>query len=64
MHETEPLILGLLVAIPALSVLARLIGVPYPIMLVAGALPLGFLASTALALGETMRDVRGGALTG
>src|SRR5919109_89052 len=43
MNETELLILGLLVAIPALSVLARFIGVPYPIVLVLGALPLGFL---------------------
>jgi Na+/H+ antiporter len=43
MHETELLILGLLVAIPALSVVARVIGVPYPIVLVVGALPLGFI---------------------
>lgn len=43
MHETELLILGLLVAIPALSVLARVIGVPYPIVLVVGAAPLGFI---------------------
>jgi monovalent cation/hydrogen antiporter len=43
MHESELLILGLLVAIPTLSVIARLIGVPYPIVLVIGALPLGFL---------------------
>jgi monovalent cation/hydrogen antiporter len=43
MHETELLILGLLVAIPTFSVIARLIGVPYPIVLVLGALPLGFI---------------------
>jgi Na+/H+ antiporter len=42
-HETEVLILSLLVAIPALSVLARVIGVPYPIVLVLGALPLGYV---------------------
>jgi monovalent cation/hydrogen antiporter len=42
-HETQLLILGLCVAIPALSVIARLIGVPYPIVLVLGALPLGFI---------------------
>jgi monovalent cation/hydrogen antiporter len=42
-HETQLLILGLCVAIPALSVIARLIGVPYPIVLVLGAIPLGYL---------------------
>jgi Na+/H+ antiporter len=42
-HETELLILGILVAIPTLSVIARFIGVPYPIVLVLGALPLGFI---------------------
>jgi Na+/H+ antiporter len=42
-HDTELLILGLLVAIPTFSVIARLIGVPYPIILVLGALPLGFI---------------------
>ena len=42
-NETEILILGLLVAVPALSVIARLIGVPYPIVLVVGALPIGFI---------------------
>jgi monovalent cation/hydrogen antiporter len=42
-HETQLLILGLCVAIPALSVIARLIGVPYPIVLVVGAIPLGYL---------------------
>ena len=44
MHgETEILILGLLVAVPALSVLARLIGVPYPIVFVVCALPIGYI---------------------
>jgi Na+/H+ antiporter len=42
-HETEILILGILVAIPTLSVVARVVGVPYPIVLVLGALPLGFI---------------------
>jgi CPA1 family monovalent cation:H+ antiporter len=42
-HDDQLLILGLLVAIPTLSVIARLIGVPYPIALVVGALPLGFI---------------------
>ena len=43
MHETELLILGLCVAIPALSVIARLLDVPYPIVLVLGAIPIGYL---------------------
>lgn len=43
MHETELLILGLCVALPALSVIARLLSVPYPIVLVLGAIPLGFI---------------------
>ena len=43
MHETQLLILGLCVAIPALSVIARLVGVPYPIVLVLGAIPIGFV---------------------
>ncbi len=43
MHETELLILGLCVAIPTLSVIARLLGVPYPIVFVLGAIPLGYL---------------------
>jgi len=42
-HETQLLILGLCVAIPALSVIARLVGVPYPIVLVLGAIPIGFV---------------------
>ncbi|MGH2954741.1 MAG: Na+/H+ antiporter [Solirubrobacterales bacterium] len=43
MHETELLILGLCVAIPALSVIARLLDIPYPIVLVLGAIPIGFV---------------------
>lgn len=43
MHETELLILGLCVALPALSVIARLLDIPYPIVLVLGAIPLGFI---------------------
>ena len=43
MHETELLILGLCVAIPMLSVIARLLDIPYPIVFVLGAIPLGYL---------------------
>ena len=43
MHETELLILGLCVAILALSVVARLLGIPYPIVLVLGGDPVGYL---------------------
>ena len=43
MHETEFLILGLCVVIPLLSVIARLLDIPYPIVLVLGAIPIGFL---------------------
>jgi monovalent cation/hydrogen antiporter len=43
MHDTEVLLLGLLVAVPTLSVLARVLGIPYPIVLVLGGLPLGFI---------------------
>jgi Na+/H+ antiporter len=42
-HEIEVLIPGLLVAILVLTLLARAIGVPYPIVLVVGALPLGYV---------------------
>jgi monovalent cation/hydrogen antiporter len=42
-HAAELLILGLCVALPALSVIARLLHVPYPIVLVLGAIPLGYL---------------------
>lgn len=41
--ETELLILGLCVAIPTLSVIARLLDIPYPIVLVLGAIPLGYV---------------------
>jgi CPA1 family monovalent cation:H+ antiporter len=41
--EAEILILGLCVALPALSVVARLLGIPYPIVLVLGAIPLGYV---------------------
>ena len=43
MHETEILILGLCVAIPMLSVIAGLLDIPYPIVLVLGAIPLGYV---------------------
>jgi monovalent cation/hydrogen antiporter len=42
-EHTELLILGLLVAIAGLSVIARVIGVPYPIVLIVGAMPLGYI---------------------
>ena len=43
MHEIELLLLGLMVAGAGLSVLARPLGVPYPILLVLGGLVLGFV---------------------
>ena len=43
MHEIEPLLLALIVAVAGLSVLARLVRVPYPILLVLGGLVLGFV---------------------
>jgi Na+/H+ antiporter len=43
MNHTGELFLGLMVAITLLSVLARWIGVPYPVLLVLGGLGLGFL---------------------
>ena len=43
MHELEPLLLALMVAVAGLSVLARLVRVPYPILLVLGGLVLGFV---------------------
>jgi Na+/H+ antiporter len=42
-HEPELLLLLLLVALSGLGVLARSVGVPYPIMLVLGGLVLGFV---------------------
>jgi monovalent cation/hydrogen antiporter len=43
LHEIEPLLLALVVAVAGLSVLARLVRVPYPILLVLGGLVIGFL---------------------
>ena len=43
MHETELLLLGLLVFLPGLTVLARAVDVPYPIALVLGGLALGLV---------------------
>ena len=43
MHDTELLILGLCVVIPTLSVIARVLDIPYPIVLVLGVIPLGFI---------------------
>ena len=43
MDEAELLILGLCVVLPTLSVTARLLNIPYPIVLVLGAIPLGYL---------------------
>jgi monovalent cation/hydrogen antiporter len=43
LHEIEPLLLALMVAVAGLSVLARLVRVPYPILLVLGGLVLGFV---------------------
>jgi Na+/H+ antiporter len=43
MHDAELVLLALMVAMAGLSVLARLVGVPYPILLVLGGLVLGFV---------------------
>jgi monovalent cation/hydrogen antiporter len=43
LHELELLLLALMVAVAGLCVLARLVGVPYPILLVLGGLVLGFV---------------------
>ena len=43
MHEVEPLLLALMVTVAGLSVLARVVRVPYPILLVLGGLVLGFV---------------------
>ena len=43
MEHLEPIVLGLLVAVVALSVLSRVIGVPYPILMVIGGLLLGLV---------------------
>jgi monovalent cation/hydrogen antiporter len=43
LHEVESLLLVLVMAVAGLSILARLVGVPYPILLVLGGLVLGFV---------------------
>jgi Na+/H+ antiporter len=43
LHEIEPLLLALMVAVAGLSVLARMARVPYPILLVLGGLVIGFV---------------------
>ena len=43
MNETEVLIVGLLIGVAGLSALARMIDVPYPIVLVIGGAALGFI---------------------
>jgi Na+/H+ antiporter len=43
LHETELLLLALITAVAGLSVLARVVRVPYPILLVLGGLMLGFV---------------------
>jgi len=43
MGEAEVLIAGLLVAVAGLSALARLLGIPYPIVLVVGGAAVGFI---------------------
>ena len=43
MHGTELLLLVLVLAVSGLSVLARTLGVPYPILLVLGGLVIGFV---------------------
>jgi Na+/H+ antiporter len=43
LHDLELLLLALMVAVAGLSVLARLVGVPYPILLVVGGLVLSFV---------------------
>jgi monovalent cation/hydrogen antiporter len=42
-HNLEPLLLTVMVVVAGLSVLARMVGVPYPILLVLGGLVLGFV---------------------
>ncbi|HET8789068.1 MAG TPA: cation:proton antiporter, partial [Actinomycetes bacterium] len=48
MHESESLLLALMAAVAGLSVLARVVGVPYPILLVLGGLVLGFVPGVPL----------------
>ena len=47
MHGTELLLLVLVLAVAGLSVLARTLGVPYPILLVLGGLVIGFVPGLA-----------------
>ncbi|MGH2701511.1 MAG: hypothetical protein ACRDJB_04405 [Actinomycetota bacterium] len=47
MHGTELLLLTLVLAVAGLSILARTIGVPYPILLVVGGLVIGFVTGLA-----------------
>jgi monovalent cation/hydrogen antiporter len=43
MSDLEPILLGVLAAVAALSVLSRVIGIPYPILMVIGGLGLGMI---------------------
>ncbi|MGZ6617840.1 MAG: Na+/H+ antiporter, partial [Solirubrobacteraceae bacterium] len=43
MHQAEIVIAGLLVAVAGLSALARVLAVPYPIVLVVGGAVFGFI---------------------
>jgi monovalent cation/hydrogen antiporter len=43
MHATEPVLLALMVAVAALSIAARAVNLPYPILLVLGGLVMGFI---------------------
>ena len=43
MEHIEPVVLGLLVAVAALSVIAQFVRIPYPILMVLGGLGLGLI---------------------
>ena len=43
MESIEPIVLGLLVAVAALSVIAQFVRIPYPILMVVGGLGLGLI---------------------
>src|ERR671929_1669100 len=43
MHSAETLLIGLLLAVAVLGAAARAVNIPYPIVLVAGGLALGFV---------------------
>jgi monovalent cation/hydrogen antiporter len=43
MHASEPVLLALMVAVAALSIVARAVNLPYPILLVLGGLVMGFI---------------------